>query len=281
MNPAEVAQSSTLIAEITGTSTPRSRCRVMRTSRMASSKSNLTATRPKRMIRWVLIQAGAELDADLEEIDNLVDAAGYDLMAHESPSFFGDVIGPFAETDFTMAGLTPGLSWEVTIDDGSELVLLSVTGSATVLGDYNENGELDAGDLDLQAIAISEGNNPPAYDLTGDGLVDFADRQMWVDDLKNTWIGDANLDLEFNSGDMVQVFVAGKYETGEVATWNEGDWNGRPEFGSGDMVAAFAAGGYEQGQRPVAATAAVPEPSTLTALALGLLGLWPCRRRRR
>ena len=33
---------------------------------------------------------------------------------------------------------------------------------------------------------------------------------IWVNDLKNTWIGDANLDLEFNSGDMVQVFVAGQ-----------------------------------------------------------------------
>ena len=54
--------------------------------------------------------------------------------------------------------------------------------------------------------------------------------RMWVDDLKNTWIGDANLDGEFNSGDMVQVFVGGKYETGEDAGWEEGDWNGDMKF---------------------------------------------------
>ena len=46
---------------------------------------------------------------------------------------------------------------------------------------------------------------------------------------------------------MVQVFSRGKYETGETAGWEDGDWNGDTKFGSGDMVAAFAAGGYEQG----------------------------------
>ena len=67
---------------------------------------------------------------------------------------------------------------------------------------------------------------------------------MWVDDLKNTWIGDANLNGEFNSGDMVQVFARGKYETLETAGWEDGDFNGDTLFGSGDMVAAFVGGGY-------------------------------------
>ena len=93
-------------------------------------------------------------------------------------------------------------------------------------GDYNGDGLLDAGDLDLQAIAIAEGNHPKEYDLTGDDLVDFADRLEWVDNLKNTWIGDSNLDLEFSSGDLVQVFAKGKYETDETAGWEEGDWDG-------------------------------------------------------
>ena len=57
----------------------------------------------------------------------------------------------------------------------------------------------------------------PAFDLNDDGVVNYADREVWVNDLKNTWIGDANLNGEFNSGDMVQVFSRGKYETGEDA----------------------------------------------------------------
>ena len=89
------------------------------------------------------------------------------------------------------------------------------------VGDYNQDGELDAGDLDLQAIAIAGGEHPKEFDLNDDDLVNFDDRLMWVDELKNTWMGDANLDGEFNSGDMVQVFVKGKYETGQDADWEK------------------------------------------------------------
>ena len=147
--------------------------------------------------------------------------------------------------------------WNFSVADN-----LKVFAPTFVIGDYNDNGELDAADLDLQAVAITGGEDPPEYDLNGDDKVDYADRQMWVDELKNTWIGDANLDGEFNSGDMVQVFVRGKYETGEDAGWEEGDWNGDTQFGSSDMVAAFAAGGYEKGKRPAVAVNAVPEPSS-------------------
>lgn len=51
--------------------------------------------------------------------------------------------------------------------------------------------------------------------------------------------GDSNGDLQFNSADLVTVFVAGKYETGQPATFNEGDWNGDGFFTSQDFVRAF------------------------------------------
>ena len=145
-----------------------------------------------------------------------------------------------------------------------------ITVGPGLLGDYNSNDELDAGDLDMQAVAIAGGLDPPEFDLNNDGSVNFDDRLAWVNDLKNTWIGDANLDLEFNSGDMVQVFVRGKYETGEDAGWEEGDWNADTKFGSSDMVAAFAAGGYEKGQKQQA-VASVPEPASLGLVGLGLI----------
>ena len=111
--------------------------------------------------------------------------------------------------------------------------------------------------------------------------MDYADRLAWVNDLKNTWIGDSNLDLEFNSADMVQVFVAGKYEKDEDAGWEEGDWDADLRFNSADMVAAFVAGGYEKGQKPpqAAAVSAVPEPTSQLLLSLGLFGLATRRRR--
>ena len=122
-------------------------------------------------------------------------------------------------------------------------------------GDYNGNGLLDAADLDLQAEQL--GSNNPAFDLTNDGTVDYDDRLAWVKDLAGTWIGDSNLDGEFNSGDLVQVFTAGRFETGQSATWEQGDWDGNGLFDSGDFVAAFTDGGYEVGQQ----VNAIPEPT--------------------
>ncbi|MCA9213032.1 MAG: hypothetical protein KDB27_08205 [Planctomycetales bacterium] len=126
-----------------------------------------------------------------------------------------------------------------------------------LVGDYNGNGLLDAGDLDLQAEAISNGDT--AFDLDNNGVTDINDRLMWIHDLQNSWVGDSNFDGEFNSTDFVRVFQEGKYETGQPATYVEGDWNGNGLFDSGDFVQAFQDGGYEQGVRPQAV--AVPEPS--------------------
>ena len=69
----------------------------------------------------------------------------------------------------------------------------------------------------------------------------------------------------------------GKYETGELASWNDGDWNGDQQFESGDIIEAFQAGGYEQGpQAPV--LVAVPEPCSQVATML-LVSLIMLRRR--
>ena len=152
-------------------------------------------------------------------------------------------------------------------------------------GDYDGDQLLTAADLDLQAIQIVDDPGDLAYDLNGDDEVDFGDREVWVNDLKNTWIGDANLNGEFNSGDMVQVFSRGKYEKQETAGWEEGDWNGDRVFGSSDMVAAFVAGGYEKGLKPNGpnpAVSAVPEPSSVGLLiSAAVFGAFSGLRRRR
>jgi hypothetical protein len=101
------------------------------------------------------------------------------------------------------------------------------------------------------------------FDVTGDGFVTEADRDAWVHELKNTFYGDANLDGEFNSSDLITVFQAGQYED-EIAansTWGAGDWNGDGDFDTGDLVLAFQDGGFEQG--PKAQLHSVPEPSSL------------------
>ena len=149
-------------------------------------------------------------------------------------------------------------------------------------GDYNSDGVLDAMDINLQSDEMKKDQadqDLATFDHNGDNVVDFTDRSIWVKDLRRTWIGDSNLDNEFNSGDLVAVFAAGRYETGEMANWEQGDWNGDMLFNSTDLVAAFSDGGYEQGPQP-AALAAIPEPTSWVMLILGGLGIAQlCRRR--
>ena len=54
----------------------------------------------------------------------------------------------------------------------------------------------------------------------------------------------SNLDGQFNQLDIVAVQQAGKYNTGEAATFGEGDWNGDGLFDSKDLVAALQTSDY-------------------------------------
>jgi hypothetical protein len=132
-------------------------------------------------------------------------------------------------------------------------------------GDFNGNGVLDLGDIDALTTQSAGGTHPASFDLNADALVNEADIGVWVKDLFNSWIGDADLDGEFNSSDLVTVLASGTYEADVDAVWSTGDFNGDGRTNSSDLVAALADGGYEQGPR--AAVAAVPEPSTWMLLA--------------
>jgi hypothetical protein len=155
-------------------------------------------------------------------------------------------------------------------------------GAVSQLGDFNGNGVLDAADIDDLTQQAASGQNTVAYDLNNDALVNEADVQIWVKNLFKSWIGDADLNHEFNSGDLVSVLASGTYEADLDAVWSSGDFNGDGRTNSGDLVAALADGGYELGPPPavavVATVAAVPEPSSLVLIAAGLLAALLARR---
>jgi hypothetical protein len=145
-------------------------------------------------------------------------------------------------------------------------------------GDFNLNGVLDLSDIDDLTGQSAAQTNAAGYDLNADSLVNDADIGVWVKDLRNSWIGDANLDGEFNSADLVNVLASGTYEADLDSVWSTGDFNGDGRTNSSDLVAALSDGGYEMGPR--GAVAAVPEPSSCALILAGLLS-WIVTRRAR
>jgi hypothetical protein len=57
-------------------------------------------------------------------------------------------------------------------------------------------------------------------------------------------VGDSNGDGLFDQKDIVQILQAGKYNTGQPATFGEGDWTGDGVFDQKDIVAALRAGNF-------------------------------------
>lgn len=133
--------------------------------------------------------------------------------------------------------------------------VLAMEAAWDVVGDFDQNGTLDVADVTMLQAAVRAGNS--RYDLNQDGEMSLEDVGVWVRELRQTWFGDANLDGEFNSTDLVAVFRAGVYEhdLAGSALWSSGDWNGDTRFSSGDLLLAFQDGGYERGGR----AAIVPE----------------------
>jgi hypothetical protein len=146
----------------------------------------------------------------------------------------------------------------------------------SIPGDFNDDGVLDAADINALTAKSAAGVYDALYDLNTDLAVNTADVTMWVKTLFKSWIGDANLNKEFGSADLVDVLASGTYETNVNAVWTTGDFDGSGRTNTSDLVAALADGGYERG--PATAVSSVPEPSSVLLLLLGCLAL--VRRRR-
>ncbi|MCA9169844.1 MAG: dockerin type I repeat-containing protein [Planctomycetales bacterium] len=156
-----------------------------------------------------------------------------------------------------------------------------VTPAPFVRGDFDRDGVLGIADLEFLIAHAVIGSNSVrfAHDLDGNHMIESDDVKIWLHELFGTWLGDANLDGEFNSSDLSLVLQAGEYEDELVnnSSWASGDWNGDGEFTTSDLILAFEDGGYEQGPRN--AVVPVPEPGSLTLLMCGIVKLAAHRRR--
>ena len=116
-------------------------------------------------------------------------------------------------------------------------------GLEVVACDVNRDGRCDATDIDDISKQVQ------------DEQTTFETRRSLIEGPEphgfNTYIGDANLDGQFDEQDLVAVFISGKYLTGEAVGWANGDWDGDGVFDERDFIAAFIAGGYLAGPRSV------------------------------
>jgi hypothetical protein len=204
-----------------------------------------------------------DLDAGSEQTSEVAHSLN---RLHEDPYF--QIGAPYPQLSLD------GLIDEVRLSHGVvpiEKLLVNLADDVDPLGDFDGNGVLNADDIDLLALEVRRATSLSSFDLNGDAIVDSNDLRVFVHDLRQTYFGDANLDGEFNSSDLVAVFEAGEYEDNLAgnSTWATGDWDGDGDFSSSDLVAAFQDGGYEQGPRE--AVASVPEPSSCLLIISGLL----------
>ena len=193
--------------------------------------------------------------------------------------------GPANLADASFSAETVYNQWTI-FPKGIDPEALGLTYVAALDGDFDANGVLDAADVDLFVTGVTHPGFTGAecrtrhslmFDVNADAVVDSKDQQAWVKDLKQTYFGDADLNGQFDSSDLVQVLGAGTYEAGRVdavgniygvaAGWSEGDWNADGVFDTADLITAFRDGGYEL--EAADEVAVVPEPASMLLCMLG------------
>ena len=98
---------------------------------------------------------------------------------------------------------------------------LMLTCSAAA-ADFDMNGSLDGHDVTSLVAEIVAGTNNSEFDLTGDSLVNNADREAWVTNRKGTLFGDANLDFVVDVSDF-NAWNQNRFTQG--SGWTGGDFS--------------------------------------------------------
>ena len=158
-----------------------------------------------------------------------------------------------------------------------------VGGGGGVECDFDGNGTCDISDINDLSAVITAGSNDASFDMTGDGVVDQADRDAWHV-ATDTLPGDANLDGVVNAPDLNA--LGGNWQQ-DVDSWASGDFNGDGAANASDLN--IVGGNWQRtsadwqatlGGAAAASAAAVPEPAGMTTILVSLLGLALVRRKK-
>jgi T5SS/PEP-CTERM-associated repeat protein len=238
----------------------------------------LGGTTPGSQYDRLSIAGGASLNGAL----NVSLINGFTPSAGQSFNIFdwGSVSGTFSSIHLPSLA---GLNWNMTLlyTTGE----LSVTGPASLPGDFNVDGAINAIDIDLLAAAAAQSApNIPLYDLNGDGRVTFAigptesatpsDSDMLIRQILHTQYGDADLNGQVFLSDLSK--LATNYRQAGQFGWADGNFNGSQEAGTPASPRVFLsdlsalATNWRFGVGSGAAIAAIPEPRSLLLAWCGL-----------
>lgn len=105
-------------------------------------------------------------------------------------------------------------------DDGAWSAKTQVRFSTTA-GDVDNDGQVNASDIDLLVAAIRQGETTSEFDLNGDEVVNEADVDYLVESILQTRRGDANLDGSVDFNDFLT--LSANFGTG--ASWSGGNFD--------------------------------------------------------
>ncbi len=104
---------------------------------------------------------------------------------------------------------------------------------SNVAGDLDGDGQLGAGDVNALSDAIATGSDHPAFDVNGDSKVNLDDLYYWVVNLKQTLVGDANLDWHVDGEDFI-VWNRNKFTN--TTAWTDGNFDGDSVVDGSDFI---------------------------------------------
>jgi hypothetical protein len=207
---------------------------------------------------WVSSMVNWTTDTDITVTDGV---RTFNIYLGLNPAFDGTEL--FAPGEhFNVMGIVDQASANGM--DGYQLLALN---AYDILGDFDDDGDIDADDIDL--LMANLGDTSLTYDLNGDGVADQDDVDQWVLNIVpigeniGTVYGDFNLDGEVNAGDLA--LLATNYGLAGDWGWATGDSNGDGNVDAGDL--ALLASNYGT------VVHTVPEPATLALLAMGAMAM--------